>query len=94
MDLSEQTLPGVTAVYRNPDARPVAPDVDPARAAVAMHFERTRIGGHTGWSVYRCLRCRALLEERLTEQEQHAIWHARTGDPLETEQTHGWGGAS
>ena len=88
-----QTLPGVTAVYRPEDLMSATPEVDPARAAAAAHFERTRIGGHTGWSAFRCLRCRALLEQRLTEQEQHATWHARIGDPLDSEQVEGWGEA-
>jgi hypothetical protein len=58
-----------------------------------MRYERTRIGGRTGQSFFRCLRCRALLEERLKEQEVHEGWHAAIGDPLsvEPDPSDGWG---
>lgn len=87
-------LPGVTAVYYA-DVRQDAPEVDPAATASAMHYEYTRIGGRTGQSFFRCVRCRALIEERLREQELHTQWHAESGDPLDTPAAQsGWGSSA
>lgn len=84
-------LPGVTAVYQ-PDIRVAEPETDLAATTAAMRFEWTRIGGHSGLSFNRCLRCRALIEARLKEQELHTQWHAAIGDPLPSpEPQHGWG---
>ena len=61
---------------------PAAP-ATPAPTAVDAYarYERVRIGGRTGLSFFRCIDCRALIEEVLAEQRRHDDWHTRLHGP-------------